>query len=155
MKNEQILEEPTMPKTKRGDTAKSKTARRTRQDMTVLIRDKPPTYNWGWFSREDQRMHLQAVDKDHLRLHYKVWLEEKGRRVIQPEPGIPAKAWKTLQAEIVKQRGKIEAYWIAFMIINGWLKVQLKGNLITLTAYPNTPNRFERLLYLSELVTVP
>ncbi len=120
--------------------------------MAVIIRDKPPTYDWGWFSREDQRMHLQAVDKDHRRLHYKVWLEERGRRVIQPEPGIPPKVWKVLQTEVVKQRGRIEAYWIAFMIKNGWLKVRLKGDLITLFAYPNTPNRFGRTIHLSEII---
>lgn len=141
-----------MPKTAREAVAKPQAARRTRQDLAVVIRDKPPTYNWGWFSREDQRMHLQVGDKDHLRLHHKVWLEEKGRRVIQPEPGIPPKAWKILQAEIIKQRGKIEAYWIAFMIINNWLQVQLKGDLITFIAYPDTPNRFQRVLHLSELI---
>ncbi len=120
--------------------------------MAVIIRDKPPTYDWGWFSREDQRMHLQSVDKLHRRLHYKVWLEERGRRVIEPEPGIPAKVWKILQAEIVKQRLMIEAFWIALMIKNGWLKAQLKGGVIALTAYPNTPNRFERTIGLSDLV---
>jgi hypothetical protein len=114
--------------------------------MAVIIRDKPPTYDWGWFSRKDLRMHLQTVDKDHRHLHYKVWLEEKGRKVILPEPVIPAKVLKTLQNEIAKQRGRIEAYWIIFMIKNGWLRVQLNDGVITLFAYPNTPNHFERNL---------
>ena len=118
----------------------------------VIIRDKPPTYDWGWFSREDQRMHLQTVDKDHRHLHYKVWLEEKGRKVFVPESTIPAKVLKALQNEVGKQRGRIEAYWIAFMIKNGWLRVQLKSGLITLFAYPNSPNHFERSLPLAEVI---
>jgi hypothetical protein len=127
-------------------------AGRPRPDMTVIIRDKPPTFDWGWFSREDPRMHLQTVDKDHWHLHYKVWLEEKGRRVFQAEPGIPAKVLKALQTEVGKQRGRVDAYWIAFMIKHGWLQVQLKSGLITLFAYPKTPNHFERTLSLAELI---
>src|SRR5207247_1137437 len=101
--------------------------RKTRQDMAVILRGIPPTFNWGWFSREDPRMHLQTVDRAHIHLHYKVWLENKGRRVIEPEPGIPAKVLKALQVEIVKQRERIEAEWAAFMIKNDWLQVRLTG----------------------------
>jgi hypothetical protein len=120
--------------------------------MQRIIRDKPLRHDWGWFSREDARMHLRSVDKDHRHLHYKVWLEERGRKTVQPEPGIPAKVLKTLQNEIARQRGRIEAYWIIFMIKNGWLRVQLKDGVITLFAYPNTPNHFERTLSLSEVI---
>src|SRR5688572_10780455 len=80
-------------------------------DMTVLLRDIPPTYDWGWFSREDHRMHVQTVDKEHHRLHYKVWLENRGQRVIEPEPGIPAKVLKPLRAAIVRERQRLELYW--------------------------------------------
>ncbi|MBI3411938.1 MAG: hypothetical protein HY040_26710 [Planctomycetes bacterium] len=120
--------------------------------MTVILRDVPPTYDWGWFSREDQRMHLQSVDKDHWFFHYKVWLEEKGRKVIEPELGIPAKVLSVLKKEIQVQRGRIEAYWIAFMIKNGWLRCHLRNGLIILRAYPNTPNHFERSIKLSEII---
>lgn len=67
--------------------------------MAVIIRGKPPTYDWGWFSREDQRMHLQVVDRLHWKLHYKVWLEREGKKVFEPEPGIPAKQDLTLNEE--------------------------------------------------------
>lgn len=121
-------------------------------DMAVIIRDSPPTYDWGWFSREDPRMHLQSVDKNHRNLHYKVWLEEKSKRSFRPEPGIPSKVLKALQSEVAKQRGRIEIHWIIFMIKNSWLKVRLKDGLITLFAYRNTPNHFERTISLSELI---
>src|SRR5712664_2320771 len=89
-------------------TKKTSVAKRQARPMAVLIRDRPPTFDWGWFSREDPRMHIQTVDKDHRHLHHKVWLENKGRRIVQPEPGIPAKVLKVLQEEIAKQRGRIE-----------------------------------------------
>ena len=38
------------------------------------------------------------------------------------------------------------------MIKNGWLKVKMVGSTITLFAYPDTPNHFERTLDLSELI---
>ncbi len=141
-----------MVKTRATKATATAQARRSKEEMTVVIRDKPPTYDWGWYSREDPRMHLQAVDKKHWFFHYKVWLEEKGRKVLLPEPGIPAKVLKTLQAEIIKQRGRIEAYWIAFMIKNGWLKCELRSGIITLYAYPRTPNHFERTINLSEII---
>ena len=120
--------------------------------MTVLIRDIPPTYDWGWFSREDQRMHLQAVDKDHRHLHYKVWLENRGRRVIEPEPGIPAKVLKPLRTLIEKERGRLDTEWAIFMIKNGWLQAKLVGPSIVITAYPKTSNQFVRTIPVSELI---
>lgn len=123
-----------------------------RQAMAVVLPNAPPPYNWGWFSREDQRMHLQPVSRQHLRLHYKVWLENRGRRVIEPEPGIPAKILKPLTKKITEWRKSIEAEWVAFMIANGWLTFRLDGEIITLTAYPKSPNRFTRVLDLAVLI---
>ena len=142
-----------MEKTKRARIAEANAPRRRSQPpMTVLIRDKPPTYDWGWFSREDQRMHLQAVDKNHWDLHYKVWLEKKGKKVFEPEPGIPAKVLKVFQSEATRRRGMIETYWIIFMIENDWLRAKLVGDTIFLYAYPDTPNHFERTIQLSEII---
>jgi hypothetical protein len=123
-----------------------------RQDMAVILGNTPPTYHWGWYSREDPRMHLQTVDRTHLKSHDKVWLENKGRRVIEPEPGIPAKVAKTLTAAIIQERERIEIEWAYFMIKSGWLKVKMVGTAITLFAYPNTPNHFERTIDLLELI---
>jgi hypothetical protein len=95
---------------------------------------------------------LQTVDKQHRHLHHKVWLENRGRRVFEPEPGIPAKALKSLKAAVAKERERLDTEWAVFMIAGGWLKVRLAGSTVTLYAYPNTPNHFERTIELSQLI---
>jgi hypothetical protein len=121
----------------------------------VIVRDVPPTYDWGWYSREDPRMHLQTVDKEHRDLGYKVWLERDGRRVAEPEPGMPAKVWRALQAFIVKRRGMIEAYWISQMMENRWLELQFANPVVTLIAYPRFHHRFVRTLDLRDHIGDP
>jgi hypothetical protein len=120
-------------------------------EMSVIIRNVPPGYNWGWFSREDTRMHLQPVDKEHVESGYKIWLEEKGKRAIVPVGDIPAKVLKRLLADLEKSRPRVESWWAAFMIDQGWLQQSLHGSIITLTAYPNHPgSRFTRYLDLAD-----
>lgn len=111
--------------------------------MAVLLRDVPPGFCWGWYSREDPRMHLQTVDEEHRNL-YKIWLEAKGRRIAQPAGEIPTKVRKRIEAEIDRRRASIETKWVKLMIDQGWLRFELRGSLIVLIAYANTPNRFER-----------
>jgi hypothetical protein len=123
-----------------------------KEGMTVILRNTPPGYNWGWFSRKDQRMHLQTVDREHRRLHYKVWLENKGRRALEPEAGIPPKVLKVLQAAISEERERIEAEWASFMIRNGWLEARLVGGTIVVCAYPKSHNRFERTMELLAMI---
>jgi len=53
---------------------------------------------------------------------------------------------------IVKERVRLDTEWAAFMIAKGWLKVGLAAGIITLYAYPGTPNHFERTIELSELI---
>ena len=48
--------------------------------MPVIIRNVPPGFNWGWYSREDPCMHVQTLDGP----EYKIWLEEAGKRVFEP-----------------------------------------------------------------------
>ncbi len=116
----------------------------------ILLRDVPATYDWGWFSREDPRMHLQAVDRLHWNKGYKIWLERDGRRVIEPEPGIPAKVWKALRRRILEERGMIEAFWISHMMQKGWLELEVLNPIVVLTAYPRFPHRFVRTLDLRD-----
>jgi hypothetical protein len=120
--------------------------------MAEILRDTPPGCDWGWFSRDDQRMHLQTFDKKHGDSGCKVWLENKGRRVIEPEPGIPAKVLRVLQAVIHKHRVRIDREWAAFMIKRGWLEAHLAGPTSTLSTYPRSPHRFERTIGLRELI---
>ena len=82
--------------------------------MPVVLRDVPPGYNWRWHSREDQRMHLQVVDREHQFLKYKVWLESKKKCVFEPATPIPAKILQRLRAEVSRRRESIEAEWVHF-----------------------------------------
>ncbi len=123
--------------------------RRIRQTMAVILRDIPPGYNWGWFSREDPRLHLQTVDEEH-RNWYKVWLERKGTRVFEPVGQIPAKVLKKLQSEVSRRRRHIEGRWAIFMIKNRWLQLHLALPEVSLTAYPGTPNKFTRKVDLQQ-----
>ena len=119
------------------------------KDMSVIFRDVPPGYNWGWFSREDPRMHLQTVDRVHFN-NYKVWLERKGARVIEPASPIPAKVLKRLESEIRKRRRHIDGRWAGFMIRNGWLRIHVTLPEVVLTAYPGLPGKFMRKVNLQE-----
>ena len=118
--------------------------------MPVILRNVPAGYNWGWYSREDPRMHLQVVDDQHKRLNYRIWLEARGTRVFEPVGEIPAKVLKKLQPEVESWRPTIEAKWTNMMIRKQWLTLTLRGAVITLVAYPNTPNRFVRTIDLNQ-----
>jgi hypothetical protein len=129
---------------------KTKPAKRARKSkpgktMLVVIRNVPPGINWGWYSREDPRLHLQTLDETH---RYKVWLENKGQRVVEPGGKIPAKVLKSLQREIAEKRQWIEDRWVRLMIAQGWLDLHVSLPQVTLVAYPKTPNKFSRKIDL-------
>ena len=97
-------------------------------------------------------MHLQIVSRKHSGpdYDYKVWLERNGRRTFETEGDIPARILKKLAAEVADARKSIEAEWVHFMILKGWLRHTVRGTTVTLVAYPNTPNRFERVIDLHD-----
>jgi len=128
---------------------KKKVAGRVEPTMPAILRNAPSGYNWGWYSREDPRMHLQVVDRKHIELGYKVWLENKGKRAVEAAAPIPAHVWKALKAKIESARKSIEAEWVHLMIEQQWLSFLLNGAMMTLIAYPATPNRFERTIDLA------
>jgi hypothetical protein len=117
--------------------------------VTVVLRDVPPGYNWGWYSREDQRMHLQTVDREHKN-QYKVWLEANDKRVFEPAGPIPAAILKKLKAEVARRRAPIDAEWVHFMIEHRWLKHEVHDRFVTLTAYPRMPTKIERTIDLAD-----
>jgi hypothetical protein len=118
--------------------------------MTVILRGVPPGIDWGWFSREDPRLHLQTVDSKNLH-RYKVWLEEDGKRAFEPIGKIPGKILKVLEAEVKKLRRHIEGRWVNLMIENDWLMLRMRGREVTLTAYPAFPGaRFTRTLDIAD-----
>ena len=126
--------------------------RKKAQRMAVILPNVPTGINWGWYSREDSRMHLQTVDSKNLNA-YKVWLEKNGKRVFEPAGDIPAKILSKLKAVANKEprRGNIEGRWVNFMIKKNWLDWHMHDTLITLIAYPNVPgSRFTRTVDLAE-----
>lgn len=122
---------------------------RDKNAMPVILRDVPPGHDWGWYSREDPRMHLQTVDREH-RNQYKVWLERKGNRVFEPAGQIPARVLKSLKATASSKRRHIEGRWASFMIENGWLQLHVALPHVSITAYPSTPNKFTRKVNLQD-----
>jgi len=111
--------------------------------MAVILRDQPPGYQWGWYSREDPRMHLQTVDEEHRNL-YKVWLEKRASRAFEPAGPIPAKVLKKLQAAVTARRRHIEGRWVIFMMKNRWLQIHVSLPHVAILAYPGTANKFTR-----------
>jgi len=125
-------------------------ARKPRVSMPAIIRNIPPGHHWGWYSREDPRMHLQSVDQ---KRDYKVWLEEHGTRVFLPVGQIPAKVLKSLKSVVAERRRLIEDNWVALMLDLGWLDLHVALPDVTLVVYPNTPNKFTRKINLLDWIT--
>jgi len=108
-------------------------------------------HDWGWFSREDERLHIQTVDSGARSGPGKVkfWLEDRGVRTFVGAVGkIPSKDRKRLAAKVQANRARIEDRWVVFMLSNGWLAVSISGSTLTLTAYPKSHNRYSRTLNL-------
>jgi len=114
--------------------------------MPAILRDVPPGHKWGWYSREDQRMHLQSVERKY---GYKVWLEDRGERVFEPVGKIPPKVLKALHEVVSDKRQFIEDNWVDLMLDKGWLALHIALPKLTLVAYPNTPNKFSRVIDLT------
>jgi hypothetical protein len=121
--------------------------------MPVILRDIPPGINWGWYSCEEPRMHLQVVDSRTPKEKYKIWLEARGRRIIEPDRAIPSRILRAISAAITEHRQFIEDRWVRFMILNSWLEFHLAPPQVTLAVYPRTPNTFNRIVDLTKDVT--
>jgi hypothetical protein len=124
------------------------------RDRTVIVLEGVPSkgFDWGWFSREDPRMHLQLVSRRQAKLGYKVWLERDGKRVFEPNPQLaraPRKLFLAVQERIEQERPQIEREWAAFMILQTWMALRLDGSVITVTAYPRMATRFTRTVDLA------
>jgi hypothetical protein len=121
-----------------------------KEAMSVVLRN-VVHHNWGWFSREDQRMHLQTVD-DKSRVgknKVRVWLETKGKRTFELSSGsLSGPELKKLKDTVEAERESIEDGWSTFMAKNRWLKVSLADSIVTITAYPGAHNSFIRTLDL-------
>ena len=131
---------------------------RTKKPVAVILKNVPPGYDWGSYSREDPRMHLQTVDDKHKRL-YKVWLERNGKRAFEPAiskadgqiDAIPKKILDRLEKAVAAKRSHVEARWVSLMIAQQWIRLNVSGSLITLTVYANYPTRFTRTVDLAQV----
>jgi hypothetical protein len=116
--------------------------------MPVVLRGTPSGFDWGFYSSEDPRMHIQTVNPDRDG-DYKVWLERDGRRVFEPDEAMPAKVRKVLEQKIDAEWGRIAHRWVKQMIQKGWLRLDVRGSSAVLTAYPGTSHSFTRQVDLA------
>jgi len=123
-------------------------ARFQKQAMPTIFYRLTEEICWGFFSDEHQRMHLQTLGK-HLD-EYKVWLENKGKRIIEPANKVPVKILKAICVEITSKRRKIESEWVRLMLGRGWLKLEVQGTRAILTAYSGMAHSFKRIVDLAE-----
>jgi hypothetical protein len=111
-------------------------------------------HHWGWYSNEEQRMHIQTLDagaKEGPKAA-KIWLESNGKRVFEvSQPGdLSAKDLKVLESRVTAARGVLEDNWAVFMIKHGWVSASVKGRILTVTGYPRSNHPIVRKVDLSE-----
>lgn len=106
-------------------------------EMAIVLR-KVAGIDWGWFAREDQRMHVQPVSREHSSLGYKAWLEDDGAWCFLPEGMKPA-VRDALRAAVDANRERLCAEWVHFMITKGWIRLdRVAPSALLLTAYPGS-----------------
>lgn len=105
--------------------------------------------DWGFFSEEDDRMHIQTVDDKGASSKY--WLEDRGVRVFTKAYGNEddRKVLEAIRKDDNKNR--VERAWVKLMIQRGKLTVSYNNYVVTLTAYPRTHNSYSRQVNLAEM----
>lgn len=134
------------------DLIESSARRDEEEPMAVILRGCPAPLDWGFFTNEDARMHLQTVSKGHRvgREKYKIWLERGGRWEFEWDSRPPRTADQRLvEHEISERRQEIEDAWISLMLSKNWLKFELQGSVLVLTVYPGRDS-FQRRIDLSQ-----
>lgn len=110
-------------------------------------------YNWGWFSREDQRMHIQVVGR-HPEADWGFWLETRGAKVFEPRNEVTRQLSSKEKADILgklrKEHIHVEEEWTVLMIQKDWITARIEGADLKVVAYPGTPGSFERIVDLRQ-----
>jgi hypothetical protein len=109
-------------------------------------------FRWGFYSNEDQRMHLQVVpQKGEEKLDYRVWLETRGQRTFEPND-MPASVKKLVLRAVTDYQKHVEAEWVRLMIKQDWLRYRYAAGVITLDVYPESHHAFTRTIDLRKRV---
>ena len=103
--------------------------------------------NWGFYSDEEPRMHIQAMHGKHP---YKVWLERRGDRIFEPANDVPTAVLKRLKLELGSKEDRAENMWCGLMIDLGRVAFSVAAGSVTLTMYPGTHNSYQRTFSLPE-----
>lgn len=74
-----------------------------------------------------------------------VWLEDRGTRIIS-STGLPREITRPLFRWIWANRESIEARWLRFMSMKGWLGVRVEWDQLQLVCYRGEPPEFVRPL---------
>ena len=94
----------------------------------------------------EPRLHVRCFNMDGTP---KVYLEDRGHRVWEPEPGFPADLERAVRADLELQRHQIETAWTKEMITTwAWLSLTQDGSRVTLIAYRGMPGMFIRTIDL-------
>jgi hypothetical protein len=116
--------------------------------MTTLLRN-VASRNWGWYSNEEPRMHIQTVDLK--KNDVKVWLENKGERTFELAGGkISKKELGVLSREVAQDRAFLDKRWVDFMLSQQWLEVTVVNGVAKLLVYPGTHNEYTRTVDLKK-----
>ncbi len=124
--------------------------------MAAIVHNVPNGVDWGFYSNEEPRMHLQVVRP--RRADLKAWLEEEGKRVFKPVGEWPASYRRALSAYLADEgrRGALEREWIGRMMEKDWMRLAYEPPFAVVTAYPGMPHEFTRRIDVRpEIVSVP
>ncbi len=123
----------------------------------ATILDGVAKLDWGFYSREEDRMHLQVVGPRGSP-NYKVFLEREGKRVFEPakdrEP--PPIVDKALRKALARDLHIVEAEWLDRLIKTKKILVKLHPATETATVdvYPGTRDKIHRTIILATHATV-
>lgn len=95
-------------------------------------------------------MHVQTLPDSPER--HKVWLERQGRLAFEEDGRVPAKVRNALKKAFDENPGlawTVRARWVRQMIEKGWLRLEVRGSVARLLAYPGTAHEFVREIDLT------
>ncbi len=112
------------------------------EQATVIIRDTPPGWLWGWWVDGTPRLGLVPLRPNHRELG-QIWLEDaEGKRSLTVAGEIPAGVLRKVEVIIAAARSRIEDFWVSHMIRKNWLAVDFapSGDL-RVTCYRGTSSQ--------------